>query len=318
MIAAVCTRYGPPKVLEIREVAKPVPKRGQVLVKIHASTVSSSDTFVRSGIPAAPLPTRMMMRLLVGFTRPRKRILGLVLAGEVEDTVGSVEGFKVGDRVYAFTKFHFGAYGEYVCLPGASTIGHAPANISLEEAAAVPYGGLLSLHYLRKGSIRSGYRVLIYGASGAVGTSAVQLVKHFGAEVTAVCGTGNLDLVRSLGADATIDYTKTDVPEPGVAYDLILDAVGKRKTSALKVACKNAIAPGGRYISVDDGKPRLPASDLEYLKSAVETGGLRPVIDRRYPLEQIAEAHRYVDEGHKKGNVIITVAHNGAWSERGR
>jgi len=193
--------------------------------------------------------------------------------------------------------------------PEASTIALAPSNLTYEQAAVIPYGGLLALHYLRKGGIRSGQRVLIYGASGAVGASAVQLAKHSGAEVTAVCGTRNLELVRSLGADATIDYAKEDAPSHGVLFDLVFDAVGKRKTSPFKVACMKAIAPGGKYLSVDDGTPKLPAGDLVYLKELAEAGELRPVIDRRYLLEEIVEAHRYVEQEHKRGNVVITITH---------
>jgi NADPH:quinone reductase-like Zn-dependent oxidoreductase len=311
MKAAVCMGYGPPEVLRIEEVERPSPRSREVLVKVHASTVNSSDWFIRSGLPDGPPLTRMMMRLMVGFTRPRKPILGLVLAGKVEETGGAVECFQVDDRVYAFTKFHFGCYAQYACLPETSTIGLAPSNLTYEEAAAIPYGGLLALHYLRKAGIQSGQRVLIYGASGAVGTSALQLAKHFGAEVTAVCGTPNLQLVRSLGADAAIDYTKQDAPSSGVLYNLVLDAVGKRKTSPLKVACMNVIAPGGKYISVDDGTPKLPASDLAHLRALVEAGELKPVIDQTYPLEQIVEAHRYVEQEHKKGNVVITIPHEG-------
>lgn len=310
MRAAVCTGYGPPEVLQVEEVATPSPGRNEVLVKVHASTVSSSDTFVRSGIPTAPLFTRMTMRMLVGFARPRKRILGLILAGEVEQTGRDVRRFQVGDRVWAFTKFNFGGYAQYASLPESSTVGLAPVGLSYETAAAVPYGGLLGLHYLRAGGITTRRRVLVYGASGAVGTSAVQLAKHFGAHVTGVCGTSNLDLVRSLGSDATIDYTTEDSPDGGASYDLVLDAVGKRKSSPLKVAAQEAIALGGAYVSVDDGTPKLPASDLDILKDLVESGDLRPVVDCTYPLEQIAEAHRYVEEEHKRGNVVITIPHH--------
>ena len=309
MRAAVCTRYGPPEVLRIEEVEKPVPKDDEVLVKIHASTVNSSDCFVRSGIPSAPLVMQLMMRTVLGFTRPRRRILGIVLAGEVEEAGAAVQRFRMGDPVYAFTKFRFGGYAQYTCLPETTAIGIAPSDLSYEEAAAIPYGGLLALHFLRRGHIRSGQRVLIYGASGAVGTSAVQLAKHFGAEVTAICGTKNLELVRSLGADAVIDYTQEHTLNGGKLYDLVLDAVGKRKTSRLKVACKKALAPGGRYVSVDDGMPQLLTSDMTLLKEAVEAGRVRPVIDKRYSLEQIAEAHRYVELGHKRGNVVVSVSH---------
>jgi len=309
MRAAVCPRYGPPEVLRVEEVERPAPASREVLVKIHASTVNSSDWFIRSGLAGGPVTTRMMMRLALGFTRPRKRILGLVLAGEVAEAGGAVERFRRGARVYAFTKFHFGGYAQYTCLPETTTIGHAPSNLSYEEAAAIPYGGLLALHFLRRAGIREGQRTLIYGASGAVGTSAVQIARHFGAEVTAVCGPANLDLVRSLGADAAIDYTKQHTLAANARYDLVFDAVGKRKTSPLKAACKQAIEPTGTYLSVDDGTPKLSARDLDHLTNLAETGELKPVIDRSFPLEQIAQAHRYVEGDHKSGNVVITIAH---------
>ena len=259
---------------------------------------------------SAPVITQILMRLVMGITRPRKPILGLVLAGEIEETGKGVERFRVGDRVYAFTKFRLGCYAQYTCLPETATMVSAPSNLTYEEVAAIPYGGLLALHYLRKGTIRSGQQVLIYGASGAVGTSAVQLAKYFGTVVTAVCGTTNLELAKSLGADAVIDYTKDRTP-PGTHYDLILDAVGKRKSSTLKMACRGALAPSGKYVSVDDGMPRIAASDLALLTEIVQAGKLKPVIDRRYPLERIVEAHRYVEQEHKKGNVVITVNHEG-------
>lgn len=309
MKAAVCARYGPPEVLKIEEVSRPAPRTRDLLIKTHASTVNSSDWFIRSGLPDAPFSTRAAMKLLVGIRRPRRSILGLVLAGEVAETGRRVQRFRVGDRVYAFTKFHFGGYAQYTCLPATATIAIAPSNLSYEEAAAIPYGGLLGLHFLRKGEIRAGQRVLIYGASGAVGTSAVQLAKHVGTEVTAVCGPTNIDLVTSLGADATIDYTSVDSPGE-VRYDLVLDAVGKRKTSPLKTACQEALTPGGRYVSVDDGRPEFPAADLAVLTDLVEAGELEPVIDRRYRLEEIAEAHRYVEEEHKRGNVVISISHD--------
>lgn len=312
MRAAVCTRYGPPEVLQLQDVDKPVPKDDEVLIKIHATTVTSSDVFVRSAVRSASLPLQIMMRLVVGIMRPRRPILGMVLAGEIEKTGKDVRRFRAGERVYAFTKFRFGAYAQYTSVPEASTLASAPSDLAYEETAAILYGGLLALHYLRKGNIRSGQRVLIYGASGAVGTSATQLAKHFGAEVTAVCSTTNLQLARSLGADAVMDYTKEHIPREGKLYDLVFDAVGKRKTSRLKVACRQALAPGGRYISVSDGRPRWPASDLALITELVEAGKVKPVIDRRYPLEQIAEAHRYVEQEHKKGNVVVTIAHEDA------
>jgi len=312
MRAAVCTRYGPPEVLQVQEIEKPAPRADEVLIKNYATSVTASDWFIRSGLSFAPVTSQILMRLVIGIARPRNPILGVVVAGEIEEAGKRVEGFRVGDRVYAFTKFRFGAYAQYSCLPESATMGSAPSNLTHEEAAAVPYGGLLALHFLRKGSVRRGHQVLIYGASGAVGTSALQLAKHFGAVVTAVCGTANLELARSLGADAVKDYMKEHAPRGGELYDLVLDAVGRRKTSRLKVACKAALAPGGRFVSVDDAMPRMAARDLALLTEIVEAGGVKPVIDRRYPLERIAEAHRYVEGGHKKGNVIVTVSHAGA------
>jgi NADPH:quinone reductase-like Zn-dependent oxidoreductase len=306
MKAAVCTRYGPPEVLQLRDVATPVPGRDDLLVRIHAAAVSSSDCYIRSGVPSASFRLRAMLRLFIGFTRPRRPILGAVLAGEVEKIGERATRFRVGDRVYAFTALRFGCYAQFACVPERSIVARAPSHLRHEEAAAIPYGGLIALHFVRLGSIQAGQRVLIYGASGAIGTAALQLAKHFGAHVTAVCSTTNVDLVKSLGADAVLDYTKDRIPE-GARYSLVLDAVGRRKTSALKADSRNAITGGGRYISVDDGLPRLRAHDLRLLTELVESGRITPVIDRRYPLERIAEAHRYVEKGHKRGNVVITV-----------
>ncbi len=311
MTAAICTRYGPPEVLLVREVERPQPRADEVLVRIHASTVNSSDWFIRSGIPDEPVFMRMMMKLMIGVRRPRRRILGLILAGEVVEVGATVKRFRVGDRVYAFTKFHLGAYAEYTCLREASTVGLAPTGLSFDEVAAIAFGGLLALHYVRKGGVKPGRQVLLYGASSGVGTAAVQLAKHFGAEVTAVCGPENTELVRGLGADHVLDYTKASTPPEGACYDLVLDTVGKRKTSALRTACEHALRPGGRVLSVDDGTPELSARGLAELKGLAERGALKPVIDRRYPLAQIAEAHRYVEQEHKKGNVVISIVPDG-------
>ena len=310
MKAIVCTQYGPPEVLQLEEVEKPVPKNNEVLLKIFATTVTASDCIVRGFKLPALSVIGIMMRLVIGFTKPRNPILGMVLAGEVESAGKDVKRFKRGDQVFTINVMRFGTYAEYICLPENEVIAPKPSNLTYEEAAAIPYGGMLALHYLRKGNIQSGEKVLIYGASGANGTAAIQLAKHFGAEVTGVCSTTNLGLVKSLGADAVIDYTKENFTDRNEQYDFILDAVGKKKSS--KFYFKKALAPNGRFISVDDGSPKFRTEDLVLLRELVGAGKLKPVIDRSYPLEQIVEAHRYVDMGHKKGNVVITVAQNSA------
>jgi len=315
MKAIVCTKYGPPEVLQLKEVEKPIPKDTEVLIKIFATAVTASDGIVRRFDLPRWHPLGLMMGLVVGFKRPRNPILGMVLAGEVESAGKDVTLFKSGDRVFGWTlksslQTQFGTYAQYKCLPENSVLVLKPPNTSFEEAAAIPYGGLLALLYVTKGDIQSGQKVLIYGASGAIGTLAVQLAKHFGGVVTGVCSTANIELVKSLGADAVIDYTKDDITSRGERYDFILDAVGKRKSSDLKLQLKNVLTPNGKYVSVDEGSPNATVEDLIFLKELVEAGQLKPVIDRCYPLEQIVEAHRYVDKGHKKGNVVITVDHN--------
>jgi len=312
MKAIVCTKYGPPEVLQLKEVEKPIPKDNEVLIKIHAASATVSDCIVRSG--KVNILLWLPMRIFVGFKRPRKPILGLELAGEVEGIGKDVIRFKKGDQVYAFTGKLFGAYAEYTCLPEDGLCMPAdcimtlkPSNTTYEEAAAAPARGTLALYFLKNGNIQNGQKVLIYGASGGVGTFAVQIAKHFGAKVTGVCSTTNLELVKSLGADEVIDYTKEEFTKRGELFDFIFDAVGKRKSSKLKLQCKEALTPNGKYISVDDGTPKIDIEYLLLLKELIETGEIKPVIDRYYTLEQIVEAHRYVDKGHKKGNVIITV-----------
>jgi NADPH:quinone reductase-like Zn-dependent oxidoreductase len=318
MKAILCTAYGTPDVLQLGEVERPTPNNDEVSVRIHATAVTASDSIVRQFALPHWHPLGLLMGLVVGFGKPRNPILGLVFAGEVESTGSAIKRFRSGDQVWGFTGTRFGCYAEYTCLREQDTarfpatipavMTSKPPNVSYQEAAAIPYGGLLALHFLNKGSIQRRERVLVYGASGAIGTSAVQLARYFGAEVTGVCSTTNVDLVKSLGAAHVIDYTKEDLTGTHEGYDLILDAVGKHKSSTLKTQCQQALAPNGTYVSVDDGNPRPVLDDLILLEELVKAGQFMPVIDSVYPLEQTAEAHRYVDKGHKKGNVVITVA----------
>ena len=303
MKAVVCLRYGPPEVLQLRELDAPVPKKDEVCVRIRATAVTSSDCIVRSG--QVNLGLWLPMRLFIGFRAPRKP-MGMVLAGDVVSVGKDVESFRPGDEVFGFDRFGFATYAQFKCISQRGLLALKPSNASYEEAAAIPYGGLLALHYLKRGGIQDGQRVLIYGASGAVGTSAVQLAKHFGANVSGVCSTANLDLVASLGAESVIDYTKEDFLQRPDLYDLIFDAVPAAHRTA-RLEGKGGLAPGGKYISVTQGSPAFHSEELALLKELTESGQLRPVIDRTYPLEQIVEAHRYVDSGHKKGNVVISV-----------
>jgi NADPH:quinone reductase-like Zn-dependent oxidoreductase len=303
MRAVVCTRYGPPEVLQLRDLPKPTPRSGEVCIKIFATAVTASDCIIRAF--DISLRLKLPMGAVLGFRGPRNPILGLVLAGEVDSVGRDVTRFKPGDRVYGFTAFRFGAYAEYECLPEKAILGLKPSNVDYEDAAAIPYGGLLALYFLKQAAIESRKRVLVYGASGSIGTAAVQLAKHFGAEVTGVCSTANLDLVKLLGADAVIDYTREDFTQNGARYDLVFNAVGKRKA---RLQAEGSLTHGGIHMTVDDTNPKLRTEHLVFLTGLVEAGRLRPVIDRRYPMEQIVDAHRYVDQGHKKGNVVITVA----------
>ena len=330
MKAMVWTEYGPPEVLQLKEVETPTPKDKEVLIRIYATTVTAGDCEQRS--LTLPILYRLLMRAYVGLKRPKRiTILGMDLAGEIEAVGKDVKLLQEGDQVFAATGFvGMGANAEYICLPeepekGALTL--KPANMTYEEAAAVPVGGLEALHFLRQGNIQIGQKVLINGAGGTIGTFAVQLAKYFGAEVTGVDSTSKLDMLRSIGADQVIDYTQEDFTKSGKIYDFILDVVGKSSYSgsirSLKQNGRYLIAnpvPSqmvrGRWTSMTNSKKVLfgaaspKTEDLNFLKELIEAGKMRSVIDRRYPLEHIAEAHRYVETGHKKGNVVITVQQN--------
>ena len=327
MKAIVWTAYGPPDVLQLREVEKPTPKDNEVLIRIYATTVTAGDCEQRS--LKLPIWHALPMRAYVGLKRPKRiTILGMELTGEIESVGRDVRLFKEGDQVFAATGFvGMGAYAEYICLPeepeeGALAI--KPDNMPYEEAAAVPVGGLEALHFLRQGNIQSGQKVLINGAGGTIGTFAVQLAKYFGAEVTGVDSTGKLDMLRSIGADQVIDYTQEDFTKSGETYDFILDVVGKGSFSG----SIRSLRQNGRYLIADPGLSQRVrglwtsmrstkkvifgaaspmTEDLVFLKELIEAGKMKAVIDRRYPLEQIPEAHRYVETGHKQGHVVITV-----------
>ncbi|EMJ6444996.1 MULTISPECIES: NAD(P)-dependent alcohol dehydrogenase [Bacillus] len=299
MKAIICTKYGPPNVLQLQNVEKPKPKKNEVLVKTHATSVSTGDCRIRGF--NSPLLFWIPMRIILGFRKPRKPILGVELSGEIEDIGTDVTQFKKGDQVFALTELNLGGYAEYTCVHESGLIALKPTNVTYEEAAVIPFGGTSALHFLRKGQIKKGQRVLIYGASGSVGTAAIQLAKYFGATVTAICSSSNFDLVTTLGADNIIDYMKEDFTKQGEHYDIIFDAVGKYKKSL----CTDALMPNGKYVSVNGMMAKVSKEDMNLLKQLAETEKLKPVIDRTYRLEEIAEAHIYVEKGHKKGNVSI-------------
>ncbi|OEH94393.1 NAD(P)-dependent alcohol dehydrogenase [Bacillus solimangrovi] len=320
MKAIMYTRYGSSNVLQLKEVEKPTVKDNEVLIKIYARTVSSGDVRMRIGSRKS-LPLWPISKMAIGFTKPKRTILGMDLAGEIVEVGKDVKLFKQGDQVYGFNEK--GTYAEYISLPEDGPITIKPESMTYEEAAAVPFGAVSALYFLRKGNIQSEHKVLVYGASGSVGTYAVQLAKYFGAEVTGVCSSTNVELVKSLGADRVIDYTKEDFTKNDQSYDIIFDTVGKTKFSN----CKASLKPKGYYVlavmnfkqlfeilwtskigskKVVSGLTPSRSEDLTFLKELIEAGEIKPVIDRSYPFEEIAKAHEYVEKGHKKGNVVIT------------
>ena len=323
MKAVIYTKYGPPDVLKLQEIEKPVPRENEILIKIHAATVSAADYRIRGfDVPTGFwLPTRITLGLL----GPKKTILGAEVAGEIETIGKNVKLFKEGDQVFGIDGSELGAYAQYVCRPEDGAVTIKPANLTYEEAASIPHGALSALFFLRnKGNIQRGQKVLVNGASGAVGTAAVQLARHFGAEVTGVCSTANLEMVRSLGAGKVIDYTREDFTKSGEIFDIIFDTVGTTSFSQ----CKRMLKQNGRYLltvfaipqifqmlwtSMTGGKKVICAvasekvEDLVFVKELVEAGEIKPVIDRRYNLEQIVEAHAYAEKGHKKGSVVVAV-----------
>lgn len=327
MKAIICTKWGPPDVLQLADVSKPIPKDNEVLIRIHAATVNAGDCELRR-LEFSP-GMKFLARFAFGFSGPRKKILGQEFSGKIVEVGKDVKRFRIGDSVFAHTGFHMGAYAEYICLPeehkGMSGImAIKPNNMSYEEAACVPLGGFESLHYLRTANIRRGQKVLIRGAGGSIGTIGIQLAKYYGAEVTAVDSTKKLDMLRSIGADHVIDYTKEDFTKSGKTYDVIFDVIGKGPFSdsirslkdqgilltANSMKSKIVREPGKskenskRIIGGNvDSKPE----DLNFLKKLIEEGKIKSVIDRRFPLGQVPEAHRYVENGGKKGNVVIKV-----------
>ncbi len=299
MKAVIYEKYGSPDVLQLKEIPKPVPKDNEVLIKIHATTVTAGDWRLRKADP-------FLARIFNGLFKPtRVKVLGFELAGVIEELGAKVQSFKKGDPVFASCGLRFGAYAEYTCLPVKNDIALKPSNMSFEEAAAVPIGGLTALRFLKQAGIKKGDKVLIYGASGSVGSFAIQIAKAMGAAVTAVCSTANLDLVKKLGADHVIDYTREDFSLRYETFDIVFDAVGKSSRAAAKKVLKNA----GKFVTVKKS-PKSNPGDLLYLKELIEAGKLVSVIDRRYTLEQIREAHAYAESFRKKGNVVVNIIPN--------
>ncbi len=333
MKAIICTKYGSPEVLELKDVERPAPKDNEVLIRVHATSVNFGDLLARNfkeispGKFSMPLLFWFFAKMYFGFAKPKITILGSEFAGQIESAGKDVNLFKKGDQVFGYLGQNMGAYSEYLCMPQDGCVAIKPANMTCEEAAVVPYGAIMALSLLKKMNIRSGQKVLVNGASGGIGSAAVQIAKYFGAEVTGVCSTPRLEYVKSLGADKVIDYTKEDFTQSGETYDLIFDILGKSSFSG----CKSSLKQNGRYLLASfkmkqlfqmlwtkmAGNKRVICAlatdkqeDLIFIKELIEAGKIRSVIDRRYSLEQTAEAHRYVDSGHKKASVVITVEHN--------
>ena len=312
MKAIVCTKYGSPEVLKLVETEKPEPKDDEVLIRIYATSVTTSDIYIRSG----HVKWSMMIpfRLMMGLTGPRNPIIGEVLSGEIQAIGKDIKRFRPGDQVYGLTGFSLGAYAEYKCMKENDSVNGCislkPENISYEEATMAAFGGLLAFQFMEKANIQRGQEVLIYGASSTTGIIAIQFARSLGARVTAICSASNIEMMKSLGADAAIDYTKQDALDPQMKFDFIFDAVGRNKSSGLKKSLGRNLIVNGTETSIDDENLKLDSKRLDLVRNLIETGHIKPFIDRCYQFDELAEAHEYVGKGHKKGGVAITVCHN--------
>jgi len=316
MKAVVCTKYGPPEVLQMREAEKPVPKDNEMLVEVRATAVTRSDLFIRG--TKMPIYFKVLMRLYMGILKPRRPIIGLVFAGIVRSVGSQINRFTPGDEVYGMTGFKLGAYAQFVCVKETDSttgcVSFKPKNITFEESTYAVYGGSLALQFMEAWNITKDQNILIYGASGTTGTFAVQYGKYLRGSVTGVCSGSHAEFVESLGAEHVLDYTTTDILDGNTKFDFMLDAVGKAKTSKLKLACKKALTKEGKYSSIDDSALLLSAKRLDLITKLMEEGHIKPILDKTFPLEEMVEAHRYVEQGHKRGGVAITVGHT--WEDK--